>query len=131
MSDAIERILRINRADVGHGRLTVRVTDAPGVMPIMLSAEPPEGDEPAVYLRWSEWDEVRDHIELCATMARPEPADPTPNRLDTPGMPDSVNAYALCGAGPGLVPYEPLPCVLERGHDAQVHIDRQGRTWGV
>jgi hypothetical protein len=114
MSDPIERQITINRTDQGHGPVSACVNDAPGLMPIRLESNGYE-----IWLRWSEWDEIRDHVEHSAMIARPENLD---------------NEYEVCNAGPGLVPYDAMPCILERGHSEDLggsahHSDRLGRRW--
>ena len=118
---AIERTISIDSNDTGHGTLSASVKDHPGLMPIKISREGYN-----LHLRWSEWEEVRDHIEYCSTMMRLEPDAPE---------------YTVCGAMPGLVPYDALPCILEAGHgdlaavepDEPIgtahHFDRLGRSW--
>jgi hypothetical protein len=130
MSNPIERQITINRTDQGHGPVSACVvTDAAGLMPIRLESNGYE-----IWLRWSEWDEIRDHIEYCSPMARGEGAiDPDSVQTNTPGVEARWYPYAACKAMPGLVPYdyEPLECVLERGHgeDGVDHCDRLGRRW--
>jgi hypothetical protein len=117
MSDPIERQITINRTDTGHGPVSACVNDALELMPIRLESNGYE-----IWLRWSEWDEIRDHIEYCSPMTRPEAADPDAVQSDE---------YEVCNASPDLVLGDAPPCVLERGHatNGVHHCDRLGRRW--
>lgn len=110
---------RLSIAD-DTGVLSADVTDAYGLKPIVFHRN---GQN--VHLTWSEWAEVSDHVEYC--------------RGIRPIIADEEEAYPLCGVGPGPVPYQALPCVLERGHGLgdgnpdqiglTAHCDRLGRRW--
>lgn len=114
------RSLVVGVPDIGHDDLTVDVNEGTnGLMPIRIMRK-----DDVVHLRWSEWEKVRDHVEYCATMMKPEPVEIT----------QSGDPWEACGASPGLVPYEGLPCILERGHGDPLHgdphhVDRRGRRW--
>lgn len=108
----IVKTVELHNANSGHKPVEVNVNDRYAAMPIRIA----RGDQ-AVQLRWSEWDEVRDHVETAMPSMKP----------------DDDDVYAVCNALPGLVPYVGLPCILEDGHDSTypLHIDRRGRSWSV
>ena len=112
MSDEsyVEKSVRIGRSLTGHEDVVVTVTDAYGAMPVRVK----RGDH-VVHLTWSEWGEVSAHVGQC--MPLPEAAV------------DQAEVATCASRIAGLVPYEPLPCVLERGHEVALHCDRLGRRW--
>lgn len=114
----LEKTVRLTDAGNGHKPLSATVTDAYGAMPIRITR-----GEHTVHLRWSEWDEIRDHIELAMPGMKPEPTA-------------AAAEYTVCGDTPDQVPYDALPCILEEGHDTSTtnsapshHSDRRGRRW--
>ena len=118
MTDAIERIIRIHRTDQGHEVLTAIVTDAYGLMPVRVAV----GGEHTIHMTWSEWGEVRDHVDACKpatwdAIDAAEPTDACPYRVDE----DEATG------DPGG------PCVLQAGHEPRTrltHFTRSGYSFG-
>lgn len=123
----ITRTIKLKHpSDEGTTHVEVRDFGAsprsPIPVPILIQFAP-AGSEPgrAIGLRWSEWDEVRDHIEHCANISRPDPVSTT--------LP-----YVACGETPGNAAG---PCVLVDGHrdgvepenDGYDHVSMTGYRW--
>ena len=125
MSDPIERILRVHRSERGHGVLTATVADESGLMPIRLTVAAIAGIEQSVHMTWSDWAEVRDHVEGC----RPPAVELNVPNPDGPGP-----SYVGCGE-PHHQGTDAPRCVLAMGHLLipgsvhKAHVDMYGERW--
>lgn len=123
MSDSLPvttRSIAVHDPNNGHSELSVDVTDAYGLMPVVFHRNGYD-----IHLSWSEWGEISDHVEYCRGRW-PEPDEEETAPADW--------TYEPCGAMDLGGPETPLPCVLISSHEVAAnathnHCDRLGRRW--